>query len=300
MSVSGDRAIWLVGDGRSGTTWVCDLINHRQRYRELFEPFHPQYVDEARPLAPNKYFRAKQGEGLFLDFVSKILAANIDNPRVVPPAYESKTEFAGVLVKDIFANLAIYAVYRNFPRVKPILLIRNPFAVAYSKYIKRRWSWVVNPTFLLKQPMLMRDYLSEHEELIKHIHRKQDYFLNLILIWAVIHYVPIRQFHPHELHVCFYESVFRDPKSEIEAILNYVEDPAGIDESIFTETFYRSPSRTSGTANSLRSERGPISEWQTQLPQNLIKEGRLLLAEFGLDTLYNSEGLPNADALWQR
>lgn len=298
MSITADRTIWLVGDGRSGTTWVCDLINHRQRYRELFEPFHPQYVDEARTLAPNKYFRAEQDDGLFTNFVSKILAANIDNPRVNPRARESQSDFAGILVKDIFANLAIFAAYRNFPGIKPILLIRNPFAVAYSKYMKRHWSWVVNPLFLLKQPMLMHDHLSQYKGLIERIHREQNYFLNLILIWAVIHYVPLRQFRSHEIHVCFYESVFRDPRTEIEAIFRYLGEQTGIDESIFTEAFSRTPSRTSGKANSLGSEGGPILEWQNRLPQALIEKGKALLSEFNLDALYTDDGLPNPDALW--
>src|SRR5688572_637852 len=39
--------LWLIGDGRSGTTWAANLLNHRGRYRQLFEPFHPQMVSAA-------------------------------------------------------------------------------------------------------------------------------------------------------------------------------------------------------------------------------------------------------------
>ena len=41
-------AIWLVGEARSGTTWVSDLINWDKRYREMFEPFHPTFSEKFR------------------------------------------------------------------------------------------------------------------------------------------------------------------------------------------------------------------------------------------------------------
>jgi hypothetical protein len=37
--------VWVIGDGRSGTTWLMELINWRKTYREMFEPFHPRFVN---------------------------------------------------------------------------------------------------------------------------------------------------------------------------------------------------------------------------------------------------------------
>ena len=37
------HTIWLIGSGRSGTTWVSSIINYKNDFRELFEPFHPMF-----------------------------------------------------------------------------------------------------------------------------------------------------------------------------------------------------------------------------------------------------------------
>ena len=38
------RTVLLAGTGRSGTTWVEKVINHRNRFRVMFEPFHQKKV----------------------------------------------------------------------------------------------------------------------------------------------------------------------------------------------------------------------------------------------------------------
>ena len=44
MNKNYKEVIWLIGDVRSGTTWVSNLINHENKYRTMFEPFHPNYI----------------------------------------------------------------------------------------------------------------------------------------------------------------------------------------------------------------------------------------------------------------
>lgn len=125
------EAIWLVSDGRSGSTWLSDLINSDRAYRELFEPFHPHIVNKARHFALFQYLRPEDtnspaGEFLRLVFSGKFkhLRSDVSKPRLF---------YKGLLVKDIFAHLLMPWVNQNISHVKKILLIRNPFAVALSK-----------------------------------------------------------------------------------------------------------------------------------------------------------------------
>jgi hypothetical protein len=37
-------SVFLAGSGRSGTTWLSQIINHRRRFRYVFEPFNPREV----------------------------------------------------------------------------------------------------------------------------------------------------------------------------------------------------------------------------------------------------------------
>ena len=38
------NVVFISGVGRSGTTWLTELINYNHRYRILFEPFHNKKV----------------------------------------------------------------------------------------------------------------------------------------------------------------------------------------------------------------------------------------------------------------
>src|SRR5581483_3526144 len=51
------RTILIAGSGRSGTTWLSNLVNYKNEYRDVFEPFHPGYVPAAQPFSYNRYLR---------------------------------------------------------------------------------------------------------------------------------------------------------------------------------------------------------------------------------------------------
>ncbi len=51
------NTVWIIGDGRSGTTWLGDIINWKKNYREMFEPFHPNKVKSAKPYTLHQYMR---------------------------------------------------------------------------------------------------------------------------------------------------------------------------------------------------------------------------------------------------
>ena len=44
-----DATTLIAGMGRSGATWVADVVNYDRNHRGLFEPFLPHQVKEARP-----------------------------------------------------------------------------------------------------------------------------------------------------------------------------------------------------------------------------------------------------------
>ena len=50
-------SVLLAGTGRSGTTWVSEIINHRNEYRYVFEPFNHQKLRIAQPFGPKRYLR---------------------------------------------------------------------------------------------------------------------------------------------------------------------------------------------------------------------------------------------------
>lgn len=282
--------LWLLGDGRSGTTWVSDLINVRRRYRELFEPFHPKIVPEAQSMEPGLYLRESDQDHPILSFAEKVFCGKLWNARV--DAENRIWLFRGLLVKDIFANLLARAVCVRIPRIRPVLLIRNPFAVALSKQKKSNWFWLEDPLKLVAQQSLRNDFLQPYEEGIRRTVSQQDFILNQILIWCIFNVVPLRQFPASELHYCFYEKLYADPSEEVSRIMRFVTRRDELKIAI-PEAVASRPSRVGGND----SRTSPLTSWKDELPATTIDQGFELMGMFGLADLYADNAGPSAKTI---
>lgn len=277
--------LWLIGDGRSGTTWVSNLINHDKYFREVFEPFHSNFIPEMRFLSSHYYARPNIENQQLYDVSKKVFSGNLWHSRT--DSDNSIGIYKGLFVKDIFANLFSYWVHKNFKDIKIILLIRNPFAVAISKYLKKDWVWVTDPISLFSQLDLRKDYLEEYEDIIFGTSKKNDFILNQIVIWSIIHYVPFRQFNSDQIYLMFYENVFTNPRDEISKLTNYV----GKEFNQLSKQHIEKPSKVSGF--DIQKGVSPITSWMNDLPVSTIDHGFKILECFGLDNLYDQKSLPN-------
>jgi hypothetical protein len=283
--------IWLIGDGRSGTTWVTDLINHNNIYDEMFEPFHPKCVRGMKFLLPHQYIKPFYIDEKLERVSKEIFSGNFTHKRVNSP--KNPTEAKGVIVKDIFANLMSYSICHKYQKIKPILLLRNPFSVALSKLKKKDWFWVTEPLDLLKQKDLYDDYLYAYEELIKNTSKKKNFILNQILIWSIINYIPLRQFNQDKLLVCFYEDIYNLPTKEINRIYDFIgKDYNKIDNDKF-ESIILKPSKVAGSNSTIKNNKSPILLWKDEIPAKTIDEGLKILEYFGFEQLYDKNSLPN-------
>lgn len=291
-----DEVIWLIGDGRSGTTWVADLINHDRKYREMFEPFHPQHVDEMSFLSPHQYIRPGDSHDQLESIASDVFSGTFTHP-VVDSANHSHL-YNGLLIKDIFANLFAYWASVRFPNLKIILLVRNPFSVALSKSKKKDWFWVTDPMLLLNQQNLYDDYLHPFEDLIRKTSESSDYILRQVLIWSIINYVPLKQFSPGQLHITFYEEVFADPNNQVSSAFRFVKNTRENCHVELNEETIKRPSRVVSKESSLFQGKSPVTSWKDELSLRQIDAGLNILNEFGLAELYDENSMPNKDVLY--
>jgi hypothetical protein len=240
-----DKIIWLIGSGRSGTTWVSSLINYRGNFRESFEPFHPVKNVQTANIKFHSYWS-------IVPEWSKELVGNIFNGRLVSRHLEhinTKIKYENLIVKDIHANLLAFSVAKMLPEVHPILLIRNPLRVAESMCKLKHWDWMEDVSYFLSQTELMNDFLWPFKSLLEKVAEKGTYFDRMILIWAIINYVPLVQFNDSKhLLIVFYERVKDEPLKELERINTYVGSVVGLNES-YLQLVLDKPSITSNIQN---------------------------------------------------
>lgn len=284
------EVVWIIGDGRSGTTWLSKLINHHRRYRDMFEPFHPELIKQAGFLQPLEYVRPGRHYPQLEEFLDQIVSGRFSDDRV--NRFNRSFYYNGILIKDIYANLLCFWACQRHPSIKPILLLRNPFAIALSKAKKHDWLWLKDPMDLWNQPHLRQDHLMDHEDLIQKISSHGNYIQKQLLIWSIINIVPLKQFQSGDLKVMHYEDVYMNPEREISSALRFISDDPGLAEIDLPKKFVTKPTRVAGKESTLNTNRSPITAWTNELTTEQIDQGMRILAHFGLDGLYDQNGIP--------
>lgn len=290
------EVVWVVGDGRSGTTWLADIVNWQTTYREMLEPFHPAFVKAMGRFGLFKYMRPDEEDELFREaakavFTGRLLSRRVDS--------ENRIRFYnGLLIKDIFAHLFVRWALAHFPYIKLVVIVRNPFAVALSKLGRQHWVWMTDPKDFLKQPTLVEDYLRPFEPTISNV--EDDYVIRQVLIWAIIHHVLFRQLSDAQVHLVFYESLCRDPRSELVKLFRYL-GAAETSEELPSELLGRlkMPSRFSRVDSTITSGESLTDSWRDKISAHQIDMGRQILCKFGLDQIYGESGVPNEKSLKQ-
>ena len=286
--------VWMIGSGRSGSTWISSILNYNLKYRELFEPLHPKWIDEFGEKKTHHYFNEKMPNHLSNKFISKLkgkgytFEIDYTNDRFF---------YKGILTKDIYSNLYAYQIKKRAPSLKIILLIRNPFDVALSKQERKSWGWADNPGEFLNQHQLMQDFLNPFRQIIEEVIAKEDYIVNLILTWAIIYYVPLKQFKKKDLLIVFYEKVYLNPVDEINRIQQYI-GKTNKNHKIPKEVIRKKSHVTINSSDNLKSKTLK-NIWKEKLTIEQIDLSYKVLKAFGFDKLYDENKYPDSASINQ-
>ncbi len=289
--------IFLGGSGRSGTTWLSEVINFENGYRYLFEPFHPRYVREWSAFPERAYFRPDEPHEEAREIVERILSGGIRNRWI--DGFNLKIVGRRRLLKDVRANLFLKWIAVQFPEVPLVFAFRHPCAVALSQERGQnlRGSWPPDLESLLAQPALVEDHL---EPFVADIREacSMPLYEQLVFRWCIENYVPLRQLRRDEVHWIFYEQACIDPEGEIRALFEFIDQPW--DDRVLRVA--DRPSSMTAPESSIRAGRGLIDGWQSKVDAARLERTLEILHLFGLDSLYGPEPEPLDPALggWMR
>jgi FkbM family methyltransferase len=231
------RQVWLVSDGRSGSTWLSSILNHRKNFAEYFEPLHSMFSPElfGEPLIT--YERPGQLSDKIRDFYAHVFSRKWSLPRSGPNNPENRS----VLVKDIHALLLAKAVSAEFPKIEVVCLVRDPVAVAASKLtMESRGSvWFREPALLLRNELLRSDWLSPFEKIIW---EASTQFEKYVMLWAIMYHIISRQFEQSKITYVRY-SDSQERIIEIANKFSYVENDSEVGNSELISAF-KTRSRT--------------------------------------------------------
>ncbi|MDQ3910405.1 MAG: sulfotransferase domain-containing protein [Actinomycetota bacterium] len=275
------NSIFLAGSGRSGTTWVSDIINYKNEYRYVFEPFHPEKVEICRHFSHKQYLRPEDRREEFLDPAQTILSGALRSRWA--DRFHSRFVSQRRLIKDIRANLMLGWIRANFPEMLMIFLLRHPCAVANSK-IKLGWKPDIND--LLSQKELVGDFLEPFED--EMCSAKTD-FEGHVFSWCVENYVPLAQLKRGEVYLAFYENLSENPKDEVGRLFAFMGKD--FDESIFERM--KKPSLLSREGSAVLSGERLADSWRKHVTTAQLERTIEILGLFGLDAVYSEKPMPD-------
>ncbi|MEZ4664242.1 MAG: sulfotransferase domain-containing protein [Caldilineaceae bacterium] len=296
---AGERAVLLAGSGRSGITWVQNIINHRQDHRLIHEPFRQDKVSFLPPLPPYPlYLRPEEPAPLFKPRALRILRGQFHSDwtdqSVAPGIYHRR------LLKSIRANLMLKWLVTQMPVLKVVFLMRHPCAVSYSQ---TRLGWVqsVERLYTMRlQPKLLTDFLAPFVPLCEAV--REPFEVN-VLLWAIENYIPLKQFalfpaavgqpvdmapHPPQILLLFYEALCTNPEVELCRLFDFLGLP--LDGAAFDAL--RTPAQTAFRWSAIHSGESIVDAWRSRVAPHQAKRAIELLHHFDLDQIYSQDSMP--------
>ena len=279
-----DRSMIVAGAGRSGTTWLADLVAAQTRGRVMYEPCHSRYV---RPYSGFNYFQyMRPGEDNtdLRAFLERLFSGDIRHPWIDREVSTLRPDCR--VVKEIRANLFLRWISLRFPQVPLIFLIRHPCAVVLSR-LKLNWATDGDIEPFLQQDKLVSDFLLPYQDLIRGARTPEE---KHAIVWSISNLVPLRQFAGDSLSLVFYENLLRQPEIEIPRIFSILGRPNR--SSAIKDA--RQPSAATRGSSAVMHGLGSVSQWKSEFSVNQADRVLRVVAAFGLDGLYGDDGLPVA------
>jgi hypothetical protein len=280
------KAAVVAGSGRSGTTWVGQVLGAVSHYRLMFEPFHVRETRLIRDWHYRQYVRPDDRRTTYVEPASLILSGRVRshwidklNGEVLP---------RGRLIKDIRIQLLLPWMHKTFPDIPIVIITRHPCAVALSRMAL---GWQTSLDGLLEQEELVDDYLSPF---VSEMERAKDEFDKNFILWCAENYVPMKYFsrknYVPAMHasgdpalITRYEDICANPEAEFNKLANF----CGWRMREESMPLMRQPSAMTAAHSAILSGGNLAESWRRKISSRQLKSARRLLETFRLNHLYS-------------
>lgn len=244
------NSILVCGSGRSGTTWLGEMINSRNEFRTVFEPFHPDRVRAWAKYPQRCYLRSTDDDESIFEAASMILSGKIRD--AWPSTHNTKFLATKRIIKEISINNSLPYIKTKFPDLKIVFIHRDPFSVARSR-LKLGWhresdpSVVTDLSVFTSQPLLMSDYLHPFKQIL--LDKTLTDLEKEIAFWCAENYIPLNHMEEDATFLkVSYERLVVDPAREFARVFSFLNltSPRNIEKKLMI------PSTT--TSDALRTE----------------------------------------------
>jgi Sulfotransferase family len=284
------RTTFVGGTGRGGTTWLAELLNHRNDRRLIFEPMRPDRVKVASVFTEREYIRPSRRDPARLHAMSLILSGAVRSRWT--DLYNACTFPVGRIVKDIRMNLMLGWLREVFPDLQTVLILRHPMAVALSRTrlaAQGQWWWEPDLDVYLRQTDLVEDILHPHVSTLLDL---RSPFEQHVASWAIETHVALSQFSGIAVH---YEELAQRPRDVLLPVYTYLGWPFDVRAVLRSKR----PSAMATTESAVRRRgHNVVSQWSHEIEPATVRSALRLLELFGLASLYDESPEAKESSPW--
>jgi len=280
------NTILLSSLGRSGSTLVSNILNYKNDYRIIFEPFKQEKVKLAADFIYPTYVDPSDTSESISVSMHKILTGRVHSWWTDKP--NEKIITTQRLIKDIYTNLMLGWIKKHYPEIPVILLIRNPFATIES-WMRSEWGYLNPKKRVMAQRSLLEPLVPEN--VFCNYEKATSPLINHFYNWCINYYIPLKTLSNNEIFVTFYENYLEHPEVEVKKIFSYLNKPFNKKALDKLKEF----SFTTRKDSPLRKGENILFSWRKKYSEEEMNACMDVLSQFGLDTLYDyyGSGLPS-------
>lgn len=279
--------VLLAGSGRSGTTWLADVVNHDNAYRYIGEPFTREHVKAVRHFARLQYVRPDDAGDEYFAAVRSILEGRVRSPWA--DNANRRVIARKRLIKDDRCTLMLAWMIRRFAGMPVVYIRRHPLAVAYSR---SRANWRVRKgDVYFNQPALMADHLEPFRDLMTGARTEIE---GHVVDWCVENFVPHRQLTDKDACFVDYEKLVADRETEFRRVFAFIGKP--FDAHALERSTRLSATTFLGRDGPKRKASREMRPWREVMSADEIRGAMEIVKRFGLDHLCSDEAGASAAA----
>lgn len=281
-----DKQILVFSDPRGGSSWMAELLKAIPDTAIIWEPLNTQEVREFRKLG----FSSRQHIPEFAQWpeakraMAKMLSGRIINEWTSSHTYfQEYFEAKRLIIKICRGNRLIPWLTEQFDfDLKPVYLVRHPFAVVLSQLQHGGWNYSfsgINVTdtkgYSLYEP---------HQKLFDSITTIEE---ERMISWCLSNkYLLEHERNDMDWITVYYEDLLTDPAGQLNRIFDRWQIP--IPDAIMEKV--RRASSTTRDGSSLHDTKSQLTKWKKRLSKEQIKSMSQILEYFNIKN-YSSDNI---------
>jgi hypothetical protein len=279
-----NKAIFITGHGRSGTTWIGSTFGQAPGALYYNEPCNQPKV---RGGDYSAWFRYVPPDGNDLFFEECLNAAlkgfiSVRAHWLIQRPYRRLLPSYSIVIKEVASFMSIEWVYKRY-KPEVLIVVRHPCAVALSEKVKN--TPVERPiTEILKQTRLIEDHLEPYVAIMKKAKTPYEIYG---AVWGARNKV-VANLMPHypEWKILFYENLCENPPDCFRKLFDHFKLPwTNKVQRFITQT---TTEEESGTYSIRRVTEKQVDQWKSTMSKYEIEQVRRFVEPFNLP-FYNQK-----------